>query len=44
MEATIVQDKTKHYPVLLKEIISIITPQYGGIHLFLRRSLVFLSS
>ena len=30
MEATIVQDKTKHYPVLLKEIISIITPQYGG--------------
>ncbi len=30
MEATIVHDKTKHYPVLLKEIISIITPQYGG--------------
>ncbi len=30
MEATIVQDKTKHYPVLLREIISIITPQYGG--------------
>ena len=30
MEATIVQDKTKHYPVLLKEIISIITPQHGG--------------
>ena len=30
MEATIVQDKTRHYPVLLKEIISIITPQYGG--------------
>ena len=30
MEATIVQDKIKHYPVLLKEIISIITPQYGG--------------
>ena len=30
MEATIVQDKTKHYPVLLKEIISIISPQYGG--------------
>ena len=30
MEATIVQDKVKHYPVLLKEIISIITPQYGG--------------
>jgi hypothetical protein len=21
---------SKHYPVLLKEIISIITPQYGG--------------
>ena len=30
MEATIVQDRFKHYPVLLKEIISIITPQYGG--------------
>ena len=30
MEATIVQDRIKHYPVLLKEIISIITPQYGG--------------
>jgi len=30
MEATIVQDKIKHYPVLLKEIISIITPLYGG--------------
>ena len=30
MEATIVQDRVKHYPVLLKEIISIITPQYGG--------------
>ena len=30
MEATIVQDKFKHYPVLLKEVISIITPQYGG--------------
>ena len=30
MEATIVSDDVKHYPVLLKEIISIITPQYGG--------------
>ncbi len=30
MEATIVQDKVKHYPVLLKEIISVITPQHGG--------------
>ncbi len=30
MEATIVQDKIRHYPVLLNEIISIITPQYGG--------------
>jgi len=30
MEATIAQDTPKHYPVLLKEIISIITPQYGG--------------
>ncbi len=30
MDATIVQDRFKHYPVLLKEIISIITPQYGG--------------
>ena len=25
-----VQDTSKHYPVLLKEIISIITPQHGG--------------
>ena len=25
-----VLDITKHYPVLLNEIISIITPQYGG--------------
>ena len=30
MEATIVHDRVKHYPVLLKEVISIITPQYGG--------------
>ena len=30
MDATIVSDVQKHYPVLLKEIISIITPQYGG--------------
>ncbi len=30
MEATIVSDDLKHYPVLLKEIISVITPQHGG--------------
>ena len=30
MDATIVSDVPKHYPVLLKEIISIINPQYGG--------------
>ena len=30
MEATIVSDDVKHYPVLLKEIISVITPQHGG--------------
>jgi 16S rRNA (cytosine1402-N4)-methyltransferase len=30
MEATMVLDTTKHYPVLLNEIISIITPQHGG--------------
>jgi len=30
MEATMVSDISKHYPVLLKEIISIITPQHGG--------------
>ena len=30
MDATIVSEEPKHYPVLLKEIISIITPQYGG--------------
>tara|TARA_B100000795_G_scaffold92397_1_gene67526 strand:- start:551 stop:1561 length:1011 start_codon:yes stop_codon:yes gene_type:complete len=30
MIATIIPDMTKHYPVLLKELTSIITPQYGG--------------
>jgi 16S rRNA (cytosine1402-N4)-methyltransferase len=30
MEATMVSDTAKHYPVLLNEIISIITPQHGG--------------
>jgi 16S rRNA (cytosine1402-N4)-methyltransferase len=30
MKATIISDMTKHYPVLLNELISIITPQYGG--------------
>ena len=30
MEATIVLDDVKHYPVLLTEIISVITPQHGG--------------
>ena len=31
MIATIIPDVRNHYPVLLSEIISIITPQYGGI-------------
>jgi 16S rRNA (cytosine1402-N4)-methyltransferase len=30
MKATMILDMTKHYPVLLNELISIITPQYGG--------------
>ena len=30
MKATIISEMTKHYPVLLNELISIITPQYGG--------------
>jgi len=30
MEATIVPDNVKHYSVLLKEIISVISPQHGG--------------
>ena len=30
MIATIVPDVISHYPVLLSELISIITPQYGG--------------
>ena len=30
MEATIVQDNVKHYPVLLNEVISVISPQHGG--------------
>ena len=29
-EATMVSDAPKHYPVLLNEIISIISPQHGG--------------
>jgi 16S rRNA (cytosine1402-N4)-methyltransferase len=30
MDATIVPKMLKHYPVLLKEIISVISPQHGG--------------
>ncbi len=30
MEATMVLDTPKHYPVLLNELISIISPQHGG--------------
>ena len=30
MNATILPEKEIHYPVLLNEIVSIITPQYGG--------------
>ena len=30
MKATIILDMKKHYPVLLNELISIISPQYGG--------------
>ncbi len=30
MEATIVSDRLKHYPVLLNEVISVISPQHGG--------------
>jgi len=30
MKATMVLDTAKHYPVLLNELISIITPQHGG--------------
>ncbi len=30
MQATMQSDFVKHYPVLLNELISIITPQYGG--------------
>ena len=30
MDATIVSDSFKHYPVLLKEIISVISPLHGG--------------
>ena len=30
MNATILPEKEKHYPVLLNELISIISPQYGG--------------
>ena len=30
MKATILSDMTKHYPVLLNELINIFSPQYGG--------------
>ena len=30
MDATIVPEVQKHYPVLLKEIISVISPRHGG--------------
>ena len=30
MSATILPEKTLHYPVLLNEVINIITPQNGG--------------
>ncbi len=30
MEATIVSELQKHYPILLKEIISVFSPQHGG--------------
>ena len=30
MNATILSNNEKHYPVLLKEILSIISPQNGG--------------
>ena len=30
MDATIAPEAQKHYPVMLKEIISILSPQYGG--------------
>ena len=30
MNATMVTDTAKHYPVLLNELISIISPQHGG--------------
>ena len=30
MSATILPEKTFHYPVLLNEVINIITPQNGG--------------
>jgi 16S rRNA (cytosine1402-N4)-methyltransferase len=30
MKVTKISDKTKHYPVLLKELINIISPQFGG--------------
>jgi 16S rRNA (cytosine1402-N4)-methyltransferase len=30
MKATIIQEKEEHFPVLLDELISIISPQYGG--------------
>ena len=33
MSATIVLDKNLHYPVLLKEVLNIISPQNGGTYI-----------
>ena len=33
MNATILPNNENHYPVLLNEIISIISPQYGGTYI-----------
>ena len=30
MNATMSSDKTKHYPVMLDQVLSIISPQHGG--------------
>jgi 16S rRNA (cytosine1402-N4)-methyltransferase len=36
MKAIMVPDTAQHYPVLLNELISIITPQHGGTFIFLK--------
>ena len=38
MNTTMLLEKTKHHPVMLDQILSIISPQHGGIRLLIAPS------